>query len=276
MSNNVDLHCHSTASDGALSPQAVVERALANGAGMLALTDHDSVAGFSSIPSELGARLELIPGAEFSTRWESLGVHVVGLRLNLNGEALHAALAAQTEVRQKRAVEIAQALKRAGLPDLLEAATARAGDGVVGRPHFARELVARGLVGSMEQAFRRYLGQGRPGDVHNAWPGMLSTISNIHAADGVAVLAHPLNYRLSRRQRQRLIAAFKAAGGDAVEVVSGRQDPEQTRMLARDATAVGLAGSIGSDFHAPTHGGMDVGATGPLPVGVRPVWELFQ
>lgn len=276
MSDNVDLHCHSTASDGALSPQAVVERALANGAGMLALTDHDSVAGFSSIPSELGARLELIPGAEFSTRWESLGVHVVGLRLNLKGEALHATLAAQTEVRQKRAVEIAQALKRAGLPDLLEAATARAGDGVVGRPHFARELVARGLVGSMEQAFRRYLGQGRPGDVHNAWPGMLSTISNIHAADGVAVLAHPLNYRLSRRQRQRLIAAFKAAGGDAVEVVSGRQDPEQTRMLARDTMAVGLAGSIGSDFHAPTHGGMDVGATGPLPVGVRPVWELFQ
>lgn len=276
MTHNVDLHCHSTASDGALSPQAVVERALANGAGMLALTDHDSVAGLASISSDSRARLELIPGAEFSTRWESLAVHVVGLRLDLKSDALHTTLAAQTEVRQKRAVEIAQALKRAGLPDLLEAATARAGDAVVGRPHFARELVARGLVGSMEQAFRRYLGQGRPGDVHNAWPGILSTITRIHAADGVAVLAHPLNYRLSRRQRQRLIAAFKAAGGDAVEVVSGRQDPEQTRMLARDVQAVGLAGSIGSDFHAPSQRGMDVGATGPLPAGVRPVWELFR
>lgn len=271
----VDLHCHSTASDGVLAPAALVERAIARGVEMLALTDHDTVAGFKEIPDTLSQQLRLIVGAEFSSRWEGHAIHVVGLNLDLVSPALNAALEKQAEIRDGRAQEIARVLVRLGLPDLLAEARAAAGNGVVGRPHFARVMLARGLVGSMEQAFRRYLGQGRPADVHNAWPGLLQTVQNIHAAGGVAVLAHPCNYRFSRRQRQRLVAAFRAAKGDAVEVISGRQDPEQTRILARDVAAMGLAASLGSDFHAPRPTSMDLGEAGPLPKGLAPVWRLF-
>jgi len=272
---NVDFHCHTTASDGLLPPAEVVARAVRAGVELLAITDHDTLAAFDTVSAGRHADLTLVPGVEFSTTWHDTGIHVVGLNTAPESAAMREAVAAQGAAREARAERIGQRLVALGLPDLLPAARAEAGDAVVGRPHFARALVAAGLVTSEAQAFRRYLGAGRPGDVRDSWAPLERVVGWIRDAGGVAVLAHPGHYRLSRTRRQRLIAAFKAAGGEAVEVISGHQDVSLTAQLARDVTAHGLEASVGSDFHGPGPGVMELGGAGPLPRGCTPVWERF-
>lgn len=272
-----DLHTHSTASDGQLTPQALVERAARHGVTHLAITDHDSIAAYAELPSQAGALpLVLVPGIEFSSQWRGIGIHVVGLNIDLASAALRDAVGRQLDVREQRAVRIAARLEKKGIDNPLSAARALAGHGTIGRPHFAQHLVDIGKVRTVRDAFRKYLGAGKPGDVRNLWPELAEVVGWIRAAGGVAVLAHPSHYRMTATKLRALIADFRDAGGAAIEVVSGRQDRAVTGRLADYADKFGLHASTGSDFHGPGAAWAELGSAGPLPASCRPVWDLWQ
>lgn len=268
-----DLHTHTTCSDGTLAPDALVQRAVERGVTTLAITDHDTVAAWPAVAAARPDNLELICGIELSARWGSLEVHVVGLKISPDNAALRAGIEQQREAREHRAERIAHRLTRRRVPEALEGARRHANGGTIGRPHFAAHLVDCGLVPDRKTAFKRYLGQGRVGDVRTQWPGFDSVIEWIHAAGGQAVLAHPLKYKLSATRRRALIGAFCDAGGDALEVISGHQPPDMTAHMATLAGQFALKGSVGSDFHSPQHSWSDLGRGLALPRSVAPVWS---
>jgi 3',5'-nucleoside bisphosphate phosphatase len=270
-----DLHSHSNCSDGILSPKALMSRARDRGVTVLALTDHDTIAGIG--PGRQAAADEgmtLIPGIEFSSRWGQCGVHVLGLGIDPDATELKAAIGQQQAARDERAKAIADRLARLGIPGALDGARALAG-GQVGRPHFAQYLVATGCVKNEAAAFKKYLGAGKPADVKFQWPDMAQVINWIHASGGVAVLAHPYKYPLTRTKRCALVADFARAGGDALEVISGQQPSGVAEELARLANTHHLAASCGSDFHRPDAPWQELGSFGALPAACRPVWSLL-
>ncbi|MGB5324220.1 MAG: PHP domain-containing protein [Pseudomonadales bacterium] len=273
----VDLHTHSTASDGALSPAALLARAQGNGVRMLALTDHDSVEGVRELAVQFGDApgLRLVPGVEISTVIGAQGVHVVGLWVDIEAPMLTSLLAGQRSLREARGQAIGERLARAGIAGAFEGATALAGDAVLSRPHFARYLVAQGHCSGEQQAFKRWLGRGKPADVRCAWPGVDAVVAAIHAASGVAVLAHPLKYQLTRRRLVALLAEFRAAGGDALELVSGAQAPGTIADLWKLAVQHQLACSTGSDFHSPLQTWCDLGCQTVLPDAVPCIWQQY-
>lgn len=262
----VDFHTHTTASDGALSPRQMLERAHAAGIALLAITDHDTVAGYRAAVTMLPAfpGLGLVPGVEFSCQWSSTTIHVVGLGMDCDHPAMREGLAELDQARTERGRKIADRLARRGMPGALEGALAEAGDSQLGRPHFAAWMVAQGHVPDHSSAFDKHLGQGKPGDVKAFWPGLERAVGWITAAGGVAVLAHPLKYRFTRMKLRRLAQAFAECGGGAIEVLSGRQTPDQVALLRRLAGDVGLGVSVGSDFHR------DGPYSAPLGVELRP------
>ncbi|MDX1570903.1 MAG: PHP domain-containing protein [Xanthomonadales bacterium] len=266
-----DLHTHTTASDGALQPQTLIDRALEQGVELLSITDHDTLDGYRSLSVPEG--LTLIRGIELSSRWQKSGIHVVGL--NVRGEAMDGAIANQKRARADRAAQIADRLHRATGVDLLEAARTEAGHSQVGRPHFARAMVAAGLVGDAADAFRRYLGRGKVGDIRQHWPGLGRVVGWIRDAGGIAVLAHPARYRMTATRLKKLLTSFKAVGGEAMEVVSGTQNPQVTQNLADMCEAFGLLASCGSDFHQPAGPWSELGRYAPLPDHCRPVWDAW-
>ncbi|HEY8570303.1 PHP domain-containing protein [Microbulbifer sp.] len=284
VTGQVDLHCHSTASDGILSPEALVSRAKSAGVTLLALTDHDTVAGFAE--AQVAAEKEgvtLLPGIELTACWGRRVVHIVGLNIDPASAAIEDAIEERDRLRHARAMEIAARMEKRGFAGALEGARQHAGDGVIGRPHFARWLVEAGHLPDEAKAFKRYLGAGKIGDVTVAWPDMADTVASIHAAGGAAVLAHPLKYGLTRIRLQSLLSEFQDVGGDAVEVVCGQQNPVQTREILALLERVGeardpggqLLASLGSDFHQPDQPWRALGCV-RLPAGVEPVWNLWQ
>ncbi|MCH9691607.1 MAG: PHP domain-containing protein [Gammaproteobacteria bacterium] len=279
--STVDLHCHSTASDGILRPAELVSRAKLRGVTLLALTDHDTVAGLAEAQCAAEAEnLAVLPGIELTASRGRRIVHIVGLNIDIESTALQGAIALREKLRIERALMIAERLEKRGFVGALAGARAEAGDAVLGRPHFARWMVAQGLVKNAAQAFKRYLGAGKLGDVAVAWPDMAASIATIEAAGGQAVLAHPLKYGLSRTQLLGLLNEFQQAGGRGVELVCGQQKPEQTRelnaLLQRQA-AIGqpLLCSVGSDFHQPGQSWRELGSA-RLPEGAEPIWTLWQ
>lgn len=272
----VDLHTHSSASDGELDPLALVQRAHGRGVRTLALTDHDTVAGVCLLQRqrELPGALQLVPGVEISAAAGSLAVHVVGLWVDTASSALDEFLHGQGRLRAERGQEIARRLGRAGLPGSYEGALELAGDAQLSRPHFARFLVAAGHCSSEQKAFRRWLGRGKPADVRCEWPDIATVNATIHAAGGIAVLAHPLKYRLSRTRLDALLGQFRSAGGDALELVSGAQPGHAAADLLRLATKHQLACSTGSDFHSPKQTWCDLGGQPDLPEQATTVWDL--
>lgn len=275
----IDFHTHTTASDGALSPADLVQRALARGVSQLAITDHDTVAGYRAAVASralASGELHLVPGVELSCQWSGVNVHVVGLNLDVDHPVLAAGLSRQAEARQERAAVIARRLEKLGLSGALEGARAAAGDSQIGRPHFAAWMVAQGHVAEPSVAFDRYLGRGKPGDVKAFWPVLEEVVGWIVAAGGVAVLAHPLKYRLTRTRLERLTADFRAAGGAAVEVLSGRQLPNEGRELRELARRQQLAVSLGSDFHQEQSWAADLGVEPRHLEGLWGVWERWQ
>ncbi len=271
-----DLHCHSHFSDGVLSPEMLISRAKEREVDVLALTDHDTIAGLflaQKAAAECGIRL--INGIEFSSQWGKGGVHILGLGFNVDSPELNAAIEAQNTARAGRAEQIAARLAKAGITGTLEGAQALAGNAYVGRPHFAQHLVNVGAVSNINAAFKKFLGTGKPADVKYQWPNMATIIGWIHAAGGVGVLAHPCKYDLTRTKMCALIKDFAAAGGDALEVVSGMQAHPVTEDLAKIAAANNLAASCGSDFHLPGQPWQELGCFPALPEKCRPVWELL-
>jgi len=273
---HADLHTHSTASDGALTPLELALRARDNGVTHLAITDHDTLAAYDVLPAPAPAMPEIIPGIECSTAWRKIGVHVVGLNVDPTDAGLRSAVVAQRDRRARRADKIAERLRKCGIRLRLEDVANGADPASLGRPHFAAYLVRNGHVPDTRSAFRRYLGSGKPGDVRSFWPDPAAAVGWIVAAGGTAVLAHPAHYRLTTSRLRELLREFRESGGRAIEVVSGQQTPDTTLKLGRLANEFTLAASCGSDFHSPSAPWSEPGRFARLPDSVRPVWELWS
>lgn len=277
MSKIYDLHCHSTASDGALSPTAVVQRAHEFGVTALALTDHDTVAGLSEAQAAATATgIRLIPGIELSTSWQNKCFHIVGLGIDPSYPPLAEATRKLQMMRTERAEKIAEKLEKKSIPGALAAVKKAAGDGMITRSHFADFLYSQFHVSTQQEAFDRYLGAGKSAYVATTWSDMELAISWIVESGGIAVLAHPLRYKLTASWMKRLLTAFKEAGGRGIEVVTGRYNNDEIKLVAGYAQRFELAGSVGSDFHNPTNQWLELGRLAPLPEHIKPVWELLE
>ncbi len=269
---SIDLHSHSTASDGTLSPTELVHFAAEHGVETLAITDHDTLAAYTELPSDLPLRL--VCGVEFSTLWQGRSIHVLGLDVDPRCADLEHLVEQQQAARLERAHIIADRLCRLKLADNFDDVFAR-DSGAPGRPDFARALVARGAVADTKAAFKKYLGAGKRGDVKTLWPDVDTVIKAIRSAKGIAVLAHPAKYRLTRTRLFALVKAFAAAGGEALEVVCGQQDPSTTRQLADLCDDFSLLASCGSDFHSEQHAWSRPGRFPALPRRLTPVWSRW-
>lgn len=273
----IDLHCHSTASDGALAPADLVRRAAEKGVTHLALTDHDTIDGLAEAGAQAHASgIALISGTELSCLWKTQTIHVVGLDFDPHHSEFQSALARQHENRWARARMIVDRLQKLGVSELLEKATAAAGGDVPGRPHFARVLVEEGKVKDSAQAFKRYLGAGKPGDVKAFWPELAEVVRWITEAGGIAVLAHPRKYKLTATKLRNLVHDFMRAGGRSIEVSTSGQSSGDLGFLAELCRKQDLLASQGSDFHFPGAPWCELGTIMKMPDGLEPVWHHFR
>lgn len=273
-----DLHSHTTASDGCLTPEALVHRAVEMRVGTLAITDHDTTAAIAPAREEIsrsGLALNLIPGVEISTVWENHEIHIVGLNIDITHPLMCEFLAQQTERRNQRAQLIAERLEKAQIPGALEGAQRQAQGGAVTRGHFARFLVECGKASSMADVFKKYLARGKTGYVPPQWCTIEQAIDVIHHSGGKAVLAHPGRYNLSAKWLKRLVAHFAEHHGDAMEVAQCQQSPNERTQLATLARQHHLWASQGSDFHQPCPW-IELGRKLWLPAGVEGVWQLWE
>jgi predicted metal-dependent phosphoesterase TrpH len=271
---NIDLHTHSNCSDGALAPAELVAQAAAAGVEVLAVTDHDTVAGLEQAGHSAGVHgLRLVPGVEISSAWRAQAIHVLGLWIDPACAAFRSALDTQGERRRARMRKMCTRLEKLGLPGAQLLAAVEASPGVPTRAHLANALVAGGHVDRADAAFRKYLGSGKPANVAAEWPALAVVVDWIRAAGGVAVLAHPARYALSAGARRQLLADFVAAGGAALEVVSGGNGASHVEAVAQLAVKYGLMGSVGSDFHDPRLTWNPLGRSLKLPDCVTPVWR---
>lgn len=274
---HVDFHTHTQASDGALTPAGLLARAVQAQLTMLAITDHDTLAGYREIrDSAAETGVLLVSGVELSCQWAGAGVHIVGLGFDADAPGLAEGIASLQSARESRAIEIAARLEKRGFPGALAGARACAGASQIGRPHFARWMVDAGHVADMGLAFDRYLGRGKVGDVKACWPSLASVTGWLADAGGIAVVAHPLQYRFTRMKLRRLLTDFRAAGGGGLEILSGRQDASRTAELARLASAFDLYASAGSDFHRDSPYGASLGVESRLLTGVPNVVDALQ
>lgn len=274
---NYDLHTHSTVSDGTLTPAELVERAAAQGVTDLALTDHDCTAGLAEAGAvAANSGLNFIPGVEISVTWGERTLHLIGLRIERENPTLQAGLQGLRAHRDQRAGEIAHSLQRAGIEGALEGAARYAQGDILSRTHFARFLVERGYATHLSGVFKRYLSHGKPGYVAGRWAALEQAVSWIRGAGGIAVIAHPARYKLTRGKLAQLFGEFRECGGAAAEVVSGSQRPETAAFLAQLIRERGLLGSCGSDYHSPENAWVELGKLPALPAGCEPVWSLWQ
>lgn len=270
-----DLHTHSHCSDGELTPTALVEAAKARGVSVLGLTDHDTVAGVSEAYDAANGDIDIVAGIELSCLWKGRNIHIVGLNIDIENPVLSAGIEQQGKARVDRAAEIARRLTLKGIDGALEGARGYSGNGIIGRPHFARYLVDNGHVKTMAQAFKQYLGTGKVGDVKQCWPSIDTAIAWIMAAGGTAVLAHPDKYGLTRTKLYSLLEAFVIAGGGAIEVVNGVQDNNVTLKLVRAANDFNLLASCGSDFHREGQPWQALGCCRELPEQCNAIWDSW-
>lgn len=309
--SNIDLHCHTTASDGSLSPTAIVERAYSRGLNVLAITDHDLVAGIEeaiaaaakgnallldndvNAPQESFIKsnaeilkvvngtlertaveriLTILPGVEFSTTWNDEQIHVVGLFIDINHSRMLQLIQNRKIARKERALAISAKLERLGVARPYERCVALAQEGAnITRGNFARLIYADGKAHSVDDAFNRYLRRGQAAYVQTTWGSIDEVVEVIKEAGGVAILAHPRRYRISNQRLRRLINDFKNCGGEAMEVSSAQQKPHDREYLTKLCEQYDLLASLGSDFHG--EGGFrDLGQNLDLPENLTPVW----
>jgi predicted metal-dependent phosphoesterase TrpH len=271
----VDLHTHTTWSDGLLTPTELIARAAQRRVELLALTDHDETGGLAEAREcAREAGIALVNGVEISVTWSGQTLHILGLDIDPAHPSLAGGLAKLREGRRLRAETIAVELAKAGIEGSLAGArTYVTNPELVGRAHFARFLVERGHARDMQGVFRKYLAAGRPGYVTHQWAALSEAIGWINASGGLAVLAHPGRYPFGGADRDELFGAFKDAGGAGVEVVTGSHTAEQFEVYARYARRYGLMASAGSDFHGPAESRRDLGDLPALPGGTEPIWN---
>ncbi|HUL92239.1 MAG TPA: 3',5'-nucleoside bisphosphate phosphatase, partial [Burkholderiales bacterium] len=272
---NADLHCHSTESDGLLSPREVVARAAANGVELLSLTDHDATSGLEDARAEAEERgLRFVDGVEISVTWRASTVHIVGLRIDPQSAALREGLESIRRGRATRAHKIAEGLAAAGIAGSLDGAQRYADNPeLISRAHFARFLVEAGRAPDVKNVFQRYLVKDRPGWVPHQWASLQDAVGWIRAAGGVAVIAHPGRYQYKGLEMREFFTEFRNCGGAGIEIVTGAHTPEQYHEFARSAREFGFLASRGSDYHGKGESHADLGTLPPLPDGLKPVWH---
>ncbi len=270
----IDLHCHSTISDGLYPPEALVAHAHKQGVKVLALTDHDDISGLSIARCEaeqLG--MQFIDGVEISVTWKKRTLHIVGLKVDPNNAALKAVLAKVKQSRLERAKLMAEGLDKVGITGSFEGVQAIAGNSIITRTHFARFLVKNGHVRNNKAVFKKYLVKGKPGFIDQQWMSLEEAVTLIKDSGGTAVIAHPGRYGLGMVNMHLLMHEFKSYGGEAIEVVTGSHTPSQYDQFAKIAHRFSLKASLGSDFHGPGISYMEMGCITELPAECVPVWN---
>ncbi|TFV89359.1 PHP domain-containing protein [Oxalobacteraceae bacterium OM1] len=275
---NVDLHCHSTVSDGALAPAEVAARAKANGVDVWALTDHDEIGGIAEAREAAGdLGMRYVTGVEISITWAGDTIHIVGLNFDETDADLARGLASTRSGRERRAREMAEQLAVAGIPNAFEGALKYVGNpDLISRTHFARYIVETGRCADTTEVFRNFLIEGKPGYVPHRWATLKDAVTWIRNAGGIAVVAHPGRYDLSDLALDSFLKEFKRFGGVGVEVVTGSHTPDEYGRFADVARQYGLLASRGSDFHAPGESHTDLGGLPPLPATLVPVWHDWR
>lgn len=272
-----DFHCHSTASDGALAPADLVARAAGAGVKHLALTDHDTLAGLEE--AGVAARehdMQLVPGIEVSVQWTSRELHIIGLAFDPLHPAMVALVDYQQQARVARAEKIGRKLDKAAcMTGAYAKAMELSGQVAPGRPWFAQVLVSEGKARTDQHAFNRYLKPGQSAFVKTPWLTVEQAVGAIAEAGGVAVLAHPLSYGMTRKKLRSFLADFIEAGGKGLETQMPRLNPNQILTLNECLRDFDLLASGGSDFHSPRQIWLELGRIPPVPDNVLPVWQAF-
>ncbi len=270
---NYDLHCHTTVSDGELSPEKLYELALEQEIEVLAVTDHDTVDGYRHLiglqqQGLLGTQIKLISGAEFTCLLDNQILHIVALNIDINHPVLLEHIEQLKELRLDRAERIAKKLMKRKLPDLLPLVISKSGQGQIGRPHFAKVLCDLKIVATEAEAFKKYLGAGKVANVKVAWPELETVLNIISLCGGVSVLAHPTKYNLTMSKLRRIIAAFKILGGTGIEISYPGINREQQNILQYEVEKNKLLVSAGSDFHTLKNKWTVLGRYPALPTGL--------
>lgn len=257
----IDLHTHSTASDGTLSPEAVVDLAAEKGLTALALTDHDTVAGIPPAQARAGERgIELVPGVELGIRWEGPGtMHILGYCFRHDDGELRERLAWLRMCRRVRAERIVGKLNHLGCGISFGRVEEIAGGESIGRPHVAQALVEAGAVSSVADAFARYLSRGRPGFVEKKQLNPEEAIRLLKSCGGVAVLAHPATLKLGLEALSQLVEELKGKGLEGLEVSWSGHNERQVRAYTELAGRLGLLTTGGSDFHGENKPDIELG-----------------
>jgi predicted metal-dependent phosphoesterase TrpH len=273
----IDLHSHTYYSDGVLSPAELVSRAVTHKVDVLAITDHDTVLGLAEAQHIIATEqlpIQLIAGVEISTSWHEFEIHIVGLGIDPTDDLFQRRLATQQQRRIERAQEMSRRLTKHNVPECFEQVLALAHGGAITRTHFARHLVNIGKASSLSGVFKHYLARGKAGYVPNNWIELADAVQWIHDAGGIAVLAHPLKYKLNGKWLTRLMKEFSEAGGDAAEVASPQQTPVQKREIWRLCQQFELVASVGSDFHQPTDWN-ELGRGLYMTDDIVPLWQAY-
>lgn len=272
----IDLHTHSTVSDGLLSPTQLIAHAANNGVRVLALTDHDDIGGLAEARDAAEQHgIAFINGVEISVTWKNRTLHVVGLNINPENASLRNGLTAVRAARMERARQMAMHLEMHGIHGSFEGALAYAQQSILTRMHFARFLVERGYARDPKSVFKKYLVKGKPGFVSHDWMSLQAAVRLITESGGVAVLAHPGRYEIKRTSMLLLLEEFRALGGAAIEVVTGSHTAAQYAEFAKYAQLFELKASAGSDYHGHGISFMGLGQVPALPSGCIPVWQTW-
>jgi predicted metal-dependent phosphoesterase TrpH len=272
----IDLHTHSSYSDGELAPRELVINAAAAGITVLALTDHDTIDGINEAETQANSSgIQLIPGVELSTNWRETSIHVLGLVLDIHCSVLQCGLLEQQAVRRIRAQKIAACFAKLGMQDICQIIGTYPATQLLSRAHFADALVKQGYVKDYKHAFKHYLGRGKPAYIHAEWASFETVMMWIKEAGGIAVLAHPTRYQLTRTKLRELVADFYRLGGTALEVLTSRTQEDEIQLIGELGREYGLLASVGSDYHGPSTW-VKLGCLPKLPVQYKPIWSEWK
>lgn len=277
---SVDLHTHTNASDGTLSPESLVALARDSGVTLLSVTDHDTVAGcLRAREASLAAGIDFIDGVELSVLWAGKLLHVVGLGIDPKDEGVCERFREMARLRALRGKRMGEAFERLGFAGAYEGALRLAGGGpeTLSRTHFATWLLEKGVVARYGEAFDRYLGEGKTAYVEALWPDLATGVAFLRKHGAIPVLAHPGRYKWKEPwQVDVMLDAFLEAGGIGIEVTSGSQSLAANEFFANVARERKLPASTGSDWHSDRSPRPRPGCQPALPPDLTPVWTLLE
>ncbi len=258
--SKIDLHVHSDKSDGSLSPSDLVSYAIKQGVSAFALTDHDTIDGIDeAIEASKGTSVTVIPGIELSTAYEGKDIHIVGLFIDKEQPAFRERIGRFANARINRNLEMCEKLAEYGMPITYDELTAAFPDAVITRAHYARLMVKKGYVKSLKEAFERYIGDHGPCFIPRKKITPEEGVRFILSANGLPVLAHPMQYGMGDARLQQLLDNLKEAGLVAMEAIYCTHTPSEEAKLCKLAKENDLLISGGSDFHGKAKPGLELG-----------------